>query len=226
MSEETTRADDCWNRIGVWSTAGSRCERLGEVVHCRNCEVFVAAGRRLFERESPPGYLRENLAALVREEDTANRDSLAIMVFRLGVEFFALPVDVLEAVTESRPVHRLPHVNDPFVKGVVNISGEVCLCHSLKSILGTASAPHAAEEGGRHVYRRLIVIRISGVRYIFPVDEILGMSRYQRNALRATPATIGREIRHLFKGAFRAEGDRVAVLDTDALHRFLHRGAR
>ena len=45
---------DCWNHIGV---RGDRsCPLLPPVVHCQNCAVFSAAGRRFLDAPSPPGY--------------------------------------------------------------------------------------------------------------------------------------------------------------------------
>lgn len=225
MSDDRTDVDDCWNRIGVWSKTGASCERLPEVVHCRNCPVFIAAGRTIFEREPPAGYLQENLAAFADAGTAVDRDSLGIMVFRLGVEYFALLAEVFEAVTEARPVHRLPHVSNPFVKGVVNISGEVCLCHSLHAALAVATVHNIGDEEDRHVYRRLVVTRIADARYVFPVDEIKGMHRYRKDDLKAAPATIDNEIRQLIRGTFSLDGETVAVLDDDGLHRIFHAGA-
>ena len=48
-----TAIDDCWNRIGVWGTETPRCPKLEDVVHCRNCEVYSAAGRLVLERRLP-----------------------------------------------------------------------------------------------------------------------------------------------------------------------------
>jgi len=225
MKQEAEKLDDCWNRIGVWAHSVARCERLKEVVHCRNCEVFVAAGKQIFERELPPGYRQENLAILAGADTVSHQDYISIIVFRLGAEYFSLPANVFEAVTESRPVHRLPHVNSPYVKGVANISGEVCLCHSLMTVLAVDVCCDEAGEKERHVYKRLIVVNLDEGRYVFPVDEVKGMARYRPAQLKSTPATIDDEIRQLILGTFQHEDDRVAVLDVDRLHRILHAGS-
>ncbi len=225
MKQEAERLNDCWNRIGVWAHSVTRCDRLREVVHCRNCEVFVSAGKQIFERPLPPGYRQENLASLASTEAVGQQDSVSIIVFRLGSELFSLPASVFETVTESRPVHRLPHVNNPFVKGVANIAGEVCLCHSLMTVLGVNPEDHGASVEARHIYKRLIVVNLDGGRYVFPVDEVKGMARYQPAQLKPPPATIEDDIRQLIRGTFRHQGDRVAVLDVERLHRLLHGGS-
>lgn len=225
MKRDGEEVQDCWNRIGVWSHAVTRCERLPEVVHCRNCEIFVAAGKQIFERELPAGYQRENLVSLAGTDTTSCQDSVSIIIFRLGAEYFSLPANVFETVTESRSVHRLPHVNNPFVKGVVNISGEVCLCHSLMTVLAVNSGEQEPVEKARHIDKRLIVVNLEEGRYVFPVEEVKGMARYRPAQLKSPPATINDDIRQLIRGTFRHQGDRVAVLDVERLHCLLHVGS-
>ena len=92
---------DCWNRIGV---RGDRsCPLLPPVVHCQNCDVFSAAGRRFLNSPSPPGYLDEWTERLARpiEEDAA--DLVGLLIFRLAEEWLALP---LRALVEVRPRSR------------------------------------------------------------------------------------------------------------------------
>ena len=222
MKEETANLDDCWNRIGVWAHSVTCCERLNEVVHCRNSAVFVDAGKQIFERELPPGYQQENLTILAGAETVTHQDCVSIIIFRLGSEYFSLPANVFETVTESRPVHRLPHVNNPYVKGVVNISGKVCLCHSLLAVLAVDACGDECGEKEWHAYKRLIVVNLGEGRYVFPVDEVKGMARYRPAQLISAPATINDEIQPLIRGIFQDENERVAILNTDELHRMLH----
>src|SRR3954452_3652508 len=137
--------DDCWNKIGV---RGDRsCPELAEFVHCHNCPVFAAAGRRFLDAPSPPGYLEEwteRLAAPI-EEIAADREGA--LVFRLADEWLALPVPVLVEVTTLRPVHRVPH-RAGLLAGVVSIRGELYLCAHLGKLLGAdrkSTAPDTAE---------------------------------------------------------------------------------
>lgn len=216
--------DDCWNHIGVWAKSGATCERLKDAIHCRNCEKFIAAGRLIFDRESPLEYQQENLVIFSKPESLMEGETAGVIVFRLGVELFALPTAVLEVITDSKPVHRLPHMKSAYIKGVVNIAGEICLCHSLKAVLDVDSSTHVLEESERHVYMRLIVVHIAEGRYIFPVDEIKGMTDFYLKSLRSAPATISEEVKQLVNGVFIFSGQDVAVLDAQKLHRLLSNG--
>ncbi len=224
VTDDARKINNCWNHIGVWAESGATCERLSDAIHCRNCEMFIAAGRLIFERESTLEYQQENLAVFAACEPVVEGESAVVIVFRLGVELFALPTSVLEVITDSKPVHRLPHMKSSHIKGVVNISGEICLCHSLMAVLDVDACIEKGESAGRHVYVRLIVVRINNARYVFPVDEIKGMTDFQVASLRVAPATITDKVKQLVNGAFKYEGQDVAVLDADKLYRLLNNG--
>jgi Chemotaxis signal transduction protein len=132
--------DDCWNQIGV---DGDRsCVQLKTVIHCRNCPIYSAVGRSLLEREAPSEYLQEwtEILAKTQPDSTQNSvvgtvirssETLSIMVFRLGEEWLALPVRLLQEVTQPCIIHTLPHRSDDLFLGLVNIRGEILLCISL-----------------------------------------------------------------------------------------------
>lgn len=222
MTADASR-QDCWNQIGVWGAAAERCARLDEVVHCRNCAVFIAAGRQIFERPLPPDYLQEQQRLVAGEVASEESGGESIIAFRLGAEWFALPTAVFDGITEARPIHRLPHVAAGHVQGVVNIGGEVRLCHSLASLLEVAEvAAEAADE--RQVYRRLLVMHLGGEGYVFPADEVLGLLRYRRDQLRAPPATIAEATRRRLRGSFERDGRTIVVLAEDALQQALGQG--
>src|SRR5881409_3750055 len=128
-----TTASDCWNIIGV---RGDRsCPELPGVVHCQNCPVFAAAGRRFLNAPSPPGYLEEWTERLAAPVEKAVDDLESVLTFHLGDEWLALPVRVLIEVTTPRPVHRVPY-RAGLLAGLVNIRGELCLCAHLARLLG------------------------------------------------------------------------------------------
>src|SRR5262249_47250193 len=117
----TDAARDCWNSIGV---RGDRsCPELMEFVHCQNCPVFAAAGRRFLDAPSPDGYLDEWTDRLAEHADELSCDLLSVLVFRLADEWLALPIQTLVEVTPPRPVHRVPY-RTGLLAGLVNIRGE------------------------------------------------------------------------------------------------------
>jgi len=131
-----TTAGDCWNTIGV---RGDRsCPELPGVVHCQNCPVFAAAGRRFLDAPSPPGYLEEWTERLAARVEEAVADLESVLTFRLADEWLALPVRVLIEVTLPRLIHRVPY-RAGLLAGLVNIRGELHLCAHLARLLGVES---------------------------------------------------------------------------------------
>src|SRR5262249_25231110 len=130
---------DCWNTIGVHGDRS--CPELTRVVHCQNCPVFAAAGRRFLDAPSPPGYLEEWTERLAAPVEKAVGDLESVLTFHLGDEWLALPVRVLIEVTTPRPVHRVPY-RAGLLAGLVNIRGELHLCAHLARLLGIEQ--HAA----------------------------------------------------------------------------------
>ena len=207
-------ATDCWNRIGV---RGDRsCPELPRVVHCHNCPVFEAAGRRFLEAPSPEGYLGEWTRRLAAPPEEAPGDQLGALVFRLGEEWLALPVQVLVEVTTPRPTHRVPH-RGGVLAGLVNIRGELHLCAHLDALLGLGQDPNDAAKP----HQRLLVTARDSERWVFPVAEVDQVRRFALSERTPVPATVGRSLARLSRGVFHHGGRSIGLLDDERLFQTL-----
>jgi chemotaxis-related protein WspD len=216
---QVLREQLCWRDIGV---GGDRsCPKLPEVVHCRNCDEYSRIGRLLFEREAPAGLARETAELLAAPEHTAVRDAVSLLFFRLGQESFALKSTVLQEVTGTKPVHRLPSRPGPVFLGLVNINGELLPCVSASAALGLEASP-----AGPAARARMIVLGHSGNRFVFPADEVLAVRRIATADFQPPPATVANAPAAKSTAVVRLEGREVAVLDEtrllDALARSLN----
>lgn len=199
--------DHCWSSIGV--VGDGSCPELARVIHCHNCEVYARAGRQLLEQAAPEGYLAhwgEQLAAPLARED---EDTLSVVVFRLGGEPLALPTTAFVEAIDARRVHRVPHRSGAVFLGLTNVRGELQLCVSLAALLSLA----AIDTGERPRRPRFAVIEDGGQRWVFPVDELLGVRRVARRALTPPPATVNADAQALTSALFELAGERVALLD-------------
>jgi chemotaxis-related protein WspD len=213
--------DECWNKIGV---RGDRsCPELAQVVHCHNCPVFAAAGRRFLDAPSPAGYLEEWTERLAAPAEDIAADRESALVFRLADEWLALPVGVLVEVTTVRPVHRVPH-RGGLLAGLVNIRGELYLCAQLGKLLGAERkvGPPDGGEPSRNgdprptpsvTAERLLVTRREADRWVFRVDAVEKVVRVARDDIGPPPATVGRAAAHLSRGVFAWGGRTVGLLD-------------
>jgi chemotaxis-related protein WspD len=227
---------DCWNRIGVWGDRS--CPELAKVVHCRNCPVFAAAGRRFLDAPSPEGYLEEwtdRLAAPIGETAT---DVQSVLIFRLGDEWLALRVQVLVEVTNQRPIRRIPR-RAGLLAGLVNIRGELHLCVRLAQLLGITPGARRQETGAKSEESaaaspppdsrlatsengaRLIVVRGDSDRWVFPVDEVDQVYRFSQGELTEAPATLARSNSRLTQGVFAWRERPIGYLDDARLFQVL-----
>jgi chemotaxis-related protein WspD len=207
---------DCWNTIGVWSAGGDRCERLGQVVHCRNCEVFTNAGREVFEQTPPSGYIVQWQNEIRHQQEVEEKGIVSGMLFRLANEWFTMLSSTIVEIAERRTIHRVPHNNNQYIAGIVNIGGEINICFSLADLLATGEISN--EE---NVYQRLVVVMSQEHRFIFPVSEVSGIVKYNENGVLPPPSTLDKQRRSYLKGIYKHNNRQVAILDVDNVCRAL-----
>jgi chemotaxis-related protein WspD len=220
-----TEPNACWRTIGV---QGDRsCQALLRHLHCRNCPTFAAAALNLLDRAAPPGYLADWAAHLAHAESQAETDpasahnSVSAVVFRVDMEWLALPTSIFQEVTELRAIHTLPHRRRGSVLGVTNVRGELLICVSLAKLLGLGRAPPVPHSRVPSVTGatagRLLVIGRGESRVAFPVGTVHGVHRYNARDLRAAPATVAKSASPYTTAMLQWDGHSVACLDADKL---------
>jgi chemotaxis-related protein WspD len=219
QAETAPELQDCWNKTGV--AGDGTCAELAKRVHCRNCLVFYEAGARLLERLPSPEYQRELTERFAEPKAEKTPGKLPLVIFRIGTEWLALPALVLQEVSESRPIHSLPHRRDTVVLGLANVRGELLTCVSVGRLLGLE--PDTRKEKPGAIRDRLLVVNWDGRRLAFPVDEVGGIERCQPQELRQAPATVARSAATFARGVLSWRGKSVGCLDEELLLTTLHR---
>ena len=208
---------NCWTRIGVYGDQS--CPELAGHVHCRNCPVFAAGGRRLFDRPPPAGYLREWTDRAAAPPAPPAGDTLPVVVFRVGPEWLALDVSRAVEVAPHRPPRRLPHhPPDGLLAGLVSVRGELLPAVSLAHLLKLDPAP-----AGDPAKRRLLVAEGDGGRWVFPTDEVADVRHVRRADRQPPPATAAGG---LAAGVFPWDDRAVGHLDAGRLFAELARRVR
>ncbi|MEB3199348.1 MAG: chemotaxis protein CheW [Synechococcaceae cyanobacterium] len=229
-AEAAAGLNDCWNHIGVFGDTS--CPSLASWVHCRNCPVYSAAGRSLLERLPPQGYLQEWTTVLadakrgndIRELSAdgsvvRSTQSLSVMIFRLGEELFALPVNVFLEVSSPFIVHAVPRRSSPLFLGLVNVRGEIMLAASLSELLQLQPAAGPAAKAPR----RMAVAGSPDGKWVFPIDEIHGIYLFHQNDVRAAPVVISAASQAFSCGVFQWQNRSVALLDAERIFAALTR---
>ena len=180
-----------------------------------------AGALRLLDRESPEDYIREWTERIAQEKQTVETGTVSVAIFRIGVEWLALPTGIFQEVAEQCPVHTLPHRTGSAVAGLVNVRGELLVCVSLGKVLGLADESGATTKA--RIFKRLLVANRDGNRLAFPVDEVFGLHRYHPRELNAAPATLAQGKVSYTIGMLPWRDKTVGCLDDELLFYTLHK---
>jgi chemotaxis-related protein WspD len=209
--------DACWNRIGV---SGDRsCSELAVQIHCRNCPVYASASAAFLDQAMPPDYLAELTGYVARRHEREVGETHAVIIFRLGREWLALPMLALEEVVEQRAIHSLPHRRGGVVLGLVNVRGGLLICVSLARLM----ALNETEREGGAADARFLVISDNGQRLAAPVDEVGGIFRYRSDEIKDLPDTVAKGGANFTKATFAWKDRTIGLLDDQRLLPALNR---
>lgn len=130
-----------------------------------------------------PPELRDEWAARLAEPEAASKKGEAlIMIFRLGAEKFALPVQSIEEVTPVGVIRPLPHARTGLIRGITNVRGQIRLCVWLERLLQTQPSTAIGLE-------RLVVLIHEGWRVAIVIDEMIGIESLAADGSQPLPST-------------------------------------
>lgn len=203
----------CWKEKGIFGDGS--CPELAHLIHCRRCPVYAAVGRQHLDQEMPGGFLEERTSVMAQPKELVRLDTISVMVFRLSGECFALKTIFFQEAAEPVRYHTLPLKVNRVFRGIANINGELLLCLSIAHLLElTFDSPG---DSAPVTYERMLVVGRDGQRFVFPVEQILGVHRIALEDLGEVPATLSRSARALTRGIFLLNGRPVGLLDEDRL---------
>ena len=191
-------------------------------------EVEHSSAFELLDRQVGQDYIAEWTELLQNEQaGTEEAHENSVVIFRLHQEWLALSTHSISEVAEMRTIHSIPHRSGTILMGVVNLRGQLHLCVALDQLLEIeADAAEAdAVEHTATAYRRLMQIRRRDERWIFPVEEIYGIYRFDMKALQNVPVTVAKSTANFFKGVFIWNNKSVGFLDDELLLSSLKRSA-
>ena len=115
----------------------------------------------------PPEIRAEWAEHLARPDIRSEDAGSVVMIFRLGAERFALPIEHVREVAPMGVIRPLPHARDGLIQGITNIHGRIQICVRLERLLQVL--PAQASE-----LNRLLVIMQDGWCVAAMVDEVMG----------------------------------------------------
>lgn len=202
----------CWKTIGV--LGDSTCEKLADHGNCRHCPEYAKVGRRILEREIPPQLIEEWTKSIAMPKEIVSHDTISAVAFRLKSEWFALKTIVFYEVVESRLVHYVPFRTSRYFMGLVNINGELLLCLSLSELIGIAEESGEAKEKQK-TRNKMVLVGFGSERYVFPVDEFLGVIRIHPDKLQKAPSTLIKYPHSFSLGVYNLSDKSIGLLDEE-----------
>ncbi len=218
MPEDNRSNDDyCWTRIGTFSDGDASCVKLRELIHCRNCDLFQDHAGRLLEMSPPDGYIGEWAKSLAEQKEKAVNLSESFLIFRLEDELLALPTTLIREVANPASIHTIPRKSDSVLLGLVNFRGRLQLCFSLKALLGLEPARVAENNHEQLFGTRFVQVESDGMAWVFPVDEVLDVYRYDLDLPVKVPDTVARAGVNYIMSAFDFRDRLVGRLDDELI---------
>jgi len=191
------------------------CPLLKQAIHCRNCDVFIQAGRSLLERDLPRERRDEWAQVLTQKKEETFVGTAPVLVFRIEREWLALPVLLFEKIMDAGNfrslLHKVPHKNNPIFMGIINVQGQIRPCVSFRNLLGLETTTRRDDE--RHIYQRLAVINGENGPWVFRMDEVHGIYHLYDNMLRKVPVTIEKDQTTFSRGMFKWKDLYIALLN-------------
>lgn len=138
-------------------------------------------------------YIEENIVQLI--------------VFRLGDENFAIPIEDVREIIRGSPVTPVPGASAS-VEGVINVRGEIAAAIDLRVRFGL---PPRKESKPKH-----IVITAQGKNlFALLVDEVVEVLRISGDEIKPPPDIAARLERDCVKGVVAREGRLIVLLDLE-----------
>ncbi len=206
---------DCWNHRGVWAKEKRDCPELAHYSHCRNCLVYIRAGRKTLDQPVPHHYDMSWVDTWLKEpQDIQVLQQQRIIVFYLHDQYFALSLLQVREVLPIKAPTPLPHSNTTVLHGLTHVRGEICLYLSLSGFL---SMPHIVIDDNLK-RKQLIYSNIGEQTLVFPVDCIHGIMPYHDDHLQPLPDSLPTQQQQLAKGLIMMDindqPQHVCLLDT------------
>lgn len=211
-------AGRCWAADGIWGNAD--CPELSRVGHCHNCEVYIRAGRDFIERvrrakngdniasacgspEIPPSF--SNAAESGKE--------FSLLLFKCSDFNFALPMDAVREIANSRAIHRVPHRSGGVLSGLSNINGELVIVVDILKLMGLGES--------RKNNCKMVVCYYGDNKFAFNADFVWGGVRVGEGEI--SPFESDKPYAVFIYGEFSREGRQYLLIDRELFFHALTR---
>jgi purine-binding chemotaxis protein CheW len=173
------------------------------VAEARTIEHNAGQDREVLRRRA------ESLAQA--SEETATIETIGLLLFRLGEEWYAVPIERVREIYNEYSVTRIPRVPD-FVLGVVNVRGEIVSVTDVATLMRVPSRTDI--DFGAQTPPAIIVANETCVSAIV-VDEIGDIVDVPRDSIESPLSTVDKSQAEYIAGSVYVEGRLIGIVNLD-----------
>ncbi len=142
------------------------------------------------------------------EKDTDKE--IQLVVFKIDTEEFGVEIRTVQEIIRMANITEIPRA-PPYVKGIINLRGQIIVVISLNAIMGMQSKELDANS-------RIIVSDIDGTVMGFIVDSVSEVIRLPLKSIETTPTMITDRIKtEYFKGVGKVDNRMLIILNLDKM---------
>jgi len=153
----------------------------------------------------------ESLAQV--QEEAAPEETVGLLMFRLGEEWYAVSIDAVREVYNEYTVTRIPCVPD-FVLGVINVRGEIVSVTDLGTLI---RVPSRSELDIEHELPSAIIVSTGRCVSAIVVDEIGDIVDVSAGALEPPLSTLDKAQAEYMSGSVYVGGLLVGIVNVEKI---------
>lgn len=134
-------------------------------------------------------------------------DYMKPVVFKIVNEVFGVDINLVQSIEKQIEVVPVPN-SVSYIKGIINLRGEVVPVYSLKQKFGLENAPMSDST---------IIMNASGVKIALEVDEVMEIDDINPDKIAAMPALVKTKDTAYLDRVANVNGRLVILLDINAL---------
>lgn len=143
-----------------------------------------------------------------RSDLVKSTDIIEYCTFKVGNNFFGIPVMDVQEVIRPQYVTRVP-LSDAKTVGLINLRGQIFTLLSLRQLFGYPSKDLSTTMN--------IVIKSDESLTALVVDEINDVIDVTKDSFESTPATLDKNLRAYVKGIHKLQGQLLIILDLNKI---------
>lgn len=158
--------------------------------------------------------LRQRAVSLAQTpDDEVSAESIGLLKFRLGQEWYAVPIAMVREIHNEYTVTRIPRVPE-YILGVINVRGEIVSVTDLAALLRVPSRTMLDIDGQ---LPSAIVVADEACVSALVVDEIGDIIDVPRDALEPSLSTLDKAQAEFMSGSVFVDGLLIGVVNIEKI---------